>query len=121
MPKKYISIISKGGDSIHIKDSEAQDALFYKDIYVGAATQSTTIKTSTYHHDMIAKGSLVSVTANSQKIWLIFPEDADVPNIFMSGMEVSMVLHGTTTIEEATYKVYKSSSPFTGTFNIQLF
>ena len=121
MPKKYISIISKGSDNIYIKDTEAQDAVFYKDIYVGAATQSTTIKTSTYHHDSLAKGSLVSVTANNQKIWLIFPEASDVPNIFMSGMEVSMVLHGTTTIDEATYKVYKSSSPFTGTFNIQLF
>lgn len=121
MPTKYISIISKGGDSLHIKDSEAQDAIFYKDIYVGAATQSTTIKTSTYHHDILAKGSLVSVTASSQKIWLIFPEASEVPNVFMSGMEVSMVLHGTTTIDEATYKVYKSDSPFTGTFNIQLF
>ena len=27
----------------------------------------------------------------------------------------------TTTIDEATYKVYKSESPFTGTCNIQLF
>ena len=121
MPKKYISIISKGGNSIHIKDAEAQEAVFYKDIYVGAATQSTTIKTSTYHHEILAKGSLVSITANSQKIWLIFPEAAEVPNVFMSGMEVAMVLHGTTTIDEETYKVYKSGSPFTGTFNIQLF
>ena len=121
MPKKYISIIRKGSNNIYIKDTEAQDAVFYKDIYVGAATQSTTIKTSTYHHDSLAKGSLVSVTANSQKIWLIFPNESEVPNIFMSGMEVAMVLHGTTTIDEATYKVYKSSSPFTGTFNIQLF
>lgn len=121
MPKKYISIINKGSDNIYIKDIEAQDAVFYKDIYVGAATQSTTIKTSTYHHDSLAKGSLVPVTANSQKIWLIFPNESEVPNIFMSGMEVAMVLHGTTTIDEATYKVYKSGSPFTGTFNIQLF
>ena len=121
MPKKYISIISKSGDSIYIKDAEAQDAVFYKDIYVGAATQSTTIKTSTYHHEILAKGSLVSVNASSQKIWLIFPNESEVPNVFMSGMEVSMVLHGTTTIDEATYKVYKSESPFTGTFNIQLF
>ena len=121
MAKKYLSIINKGSTNIYIKDTEAQEAVFYKDIYVGAATQSTTIKTSTYHHDILVKGSLVSITANSQKIWLIFPEDIDVPNIFMSGMEVAMVLHGTTTIDEATYKVYKSEAPFTGTFNIQLF
>ena len=121
MPTKYISKINKGGNDLYIKDSEAQNAIFYKDIYVGAATQSTTIKTSTYHHDILAKGSLVSVTANSQKIWLIFPEASEVPSVFMSGMEVSMVLHGTTTIDEATCKVYKSDSPFTGTFNIQLF
>ena len=121
MSKKYISKINKGSSDIYIKDSEAQDAIFYKDIYVGAATQSTTIKTDTYHHDVLAKGSLVSVTANSQKIWLIFPEASEGPNIFMSGMEVAMVLHGTTTIDEETYKVYKSESPFTGTFNIQLF
>lgn len=121
MPKKYISIINKDGNDIYIKDTQAQDAIFYNDIYVGAATQSTTIKTSTYHHDQIAKGSLVSITANSQKIWLIFPEAMEVPSVLMSGMEVAMVLHGTTTIDEAIYKVYKSGSPFTGTFNIQLF
>ena len=72
MAKKYISKINKGSNDIYIKDSEAQDAVFYKDIYVCADTQSTTIKTSTYHHDILVKGSLVSVTANSQKIWLIF-------------------------------------------------
>ena len=120
-PIKYISKINKGGNDIYIKDSQAQNTIYYKDIYVGAAAQSTTIKTSTYHHDLLAKGSLVSVTASSQKIWLIFPNDSDVPNVFMSGMEVAMVLHGTTTIDEETYKVYKSDSPFTGTFNIQLF
>jgi hypothetical protein len=119
--KKYISKINKGGNNIYIKDEESQDALFYKDIYVGAATQSTTIKTATYHHDIIAKGSLVSITANSQKIWLIFQSTADVPHVFMSGMEVAMVLHGTTTIDEVEYNVYKSNSPYTGTFNIQLF
>ena len=121
MAKKYLSIINKGSNDIFIKDSEAQEAVFYKDIYVGAATQSTTIKTATYHHDILVKGSLVAITANSQKIWLIFPEAMEVPSVFMSGMEVAMTLHGTTTIDEATYKVYKSESPFTGTFNIQLF
>jgi hypothetical protein len=118
---KYLSKINKEGNDIYIKDLEAQGAIFYKDIYVGAATQSTTIKTATYHHDVLAKGNLVSVTASNQKIWLIFPELSEVPHIFMSGMEVSMVLHGTTTIDDSTYKVYKSDSPFTGTFNIQLF
>ena len=119
--KKYISKINKGGNDIYIKDAESQEALFYKDIYIGAATQSTTIKTATYHYDLIAKGSLVSITANSQKIWLIFQSTSDTPNVFMSGMEVAMVLHGTTTIDEVEYKVYKSESPFTGTFNVQLF
>ena len=119
--KKYISKINKGGNDIYIKDVESQEALFYKDIYIGAATQSTTIKTATYHYDLIAKGSLVSITANSQKIWLIFQSTADTPNVFMSGMEVAMVLHGNTTIDEVEYKVYKSESPFTGTFNVQLF
>ena len=109
------------GQRLNATLADIYSALFYEDIYVGAATQSTTIKTSTYHHDKLVKGDLVSVTANSQKIWLIIPNDSKVPNIFMSGVEVSMVLHGTTTIDEATYKVYKSSSPFTGTFNIQLF
>ena len=118
---KYISKINKDGSDIYIKDSEAQGALFYRDIYVGAAAQSTTIKTSTYHHDVVAKGSPISITANSHKIWLIFPEDMDIPSVFMSGMEVAMVYHGTTTIDEDTYKVYKSASPFAGTFNIQLF
>lgn len=118
---KYISKINKDGNDIYIKDSEAQGALFYRDIYVGAAAQSTTIKTSTYHHAVVAKGSPISITANNHKIWLIFPENTDVPNVFMSGMEVAMVYHGTTTVDEGTYNVYKSVSPFTGTFNIQLF
>ena len=119
--KKYVSKINKGGNDLYIKDVESQEALFYNDVYIGAATQSTTIKTATYHYDMIAKGSLISITASSQKIWLIFQSTADVPHVFMSGMEVAMVLHGTTTIDEVEYKVYKSDSPFTGTFNIQLF
>ncbi len=119
--KKYVSKINKGGNDLYIKDVESQEALFYNDVYIGAATQSTTIKTDAYHYDMIAKGSLISITANSQKIWLIFQSTADVPHVFMSGMEVAMVLHGTTTIDEVEYKVYKSDSPFTGTFNIQLF
>jgi hypothetical protein len=119
--KKYVSKINKGGNDLYIKDVESQEALFYNDVYIGAATQSTTIKTATYHHDMIAKGSLISITANSQKIWLIFQSTADVPHVFMSGMEVAMVLHGTTTIDEVEYNVYKSNSPYTGTFNIQLF
>ena len=119
--KKYISKINKGGNDIYIKDVESQEALFYRDIYIGAAAQSTTIKTATYHYDLIAKGSLVSIPASSQKIWLIFQSTADTPNVFMSGMEVAMVLHGTTTIDDVEYKVYKSESPFTGTFNVQLF
>ena len=119
--KKYLSKINKGGNDIYIKDVESQEALFYKDIYIGAATQSPTIKTDPYHYDIIAKGSLVSITASSQKICLIFQSTADTPNIFMSGMEVAMVLHGTTTIDDVEYKVYKSESPFTGTFNVQLF
>lgn len=119
--KKYVSKINKGGNDLYIKDVESQEALFYNDVYIGAATQSTTIKTATYHYDMIAKGSLISITADSQKIWLIFQSTADVPHVFMSGMEVAIVLHGTTTIDEVEYKVYKSDSPFTGTFNIQLF
>jgi hypothetical protein len=69
--KKYISKINKGGNDIYIKDVESQEALFYNDIYIGAATQSTTIKTDPYHYDIIAKGSLVYITANSQKIWMI--------------------------------------------------
>lgn len=121
MPKKYISKVNKSGSDIYVKDIEAQDALFYKDIYIGAAAQSTTIKTSTYHHDTLIKGSIVSITANSHKIWMIFPETSDLPNVFMSGMEVTMVLHGTTTIDEKSYKVYKSVSPYTGSFNVQLF
>ena len=119
--KKYLSKINKDGNDICIKDAESQKALFYKDIYIGAATQSPTIKTDPYHYDIITKGSLVSITASSQKIWLIFQSTADTPNVFMSGMEVTMILHGTTTIDDVEYKVYKSESPFTGTFNVQLF
>ena len=118
--KKYISKIVKGNDNIYIKDIEAQESLFYYDIYIGAATQSTTIKTSTYHHDTILRGKPISITANSQKIWLIFPENAEVPTILMNGMEVLKELHGTTTIDEATYKVYKSLSYYTGTFDVSL-
>jgi hypothetical protein len=120
MAKKYISKINNGGD-IYIKDSEAQEALFYKDVYIGAATQSTTIKTDTYHYDTLAKGAPVPITAANHKIWLIFQSTMDIPSVYMSGMEVAMVLHGTTTIDDVEYKVYKSSSFYNGTFNIQLF
>lgn len=118
--KKYISKIVKGNDNIYIKDIEAQESLFYYDIYIGAATQSTTIKTSTYHHDAVLRGKPISITASSQKIWMVLPDDAEVPTVLMNGMEVPMELHGTTTIDEETYKVYKSGTYYTGTFNITL-
>lgn len=118
--KKYISKIVKGNDNIFIKDTEAQESLFYYDIYIGAATQSTTIKTSTYHHDAVLRGKPISITASSQKIWLIFPDESEVPTVQMNGIEVPKELHGTTTINEATYKVYKSLSYYTGTFNVCL-
>lgn len=118
--KKYISKIVKGNNDIYIKDLEAQESLFYYDIYIGAATQSTTIKTATYHHDAVLRGKPISITASSQKIWLIFPENTEVPTVLMNGLEVPKELHGTTTIDEATYTVYKSLSYYTGTFNVCL-
>lgn len=118
--KKYLSKINKDSSDIYIKDEESQEALFYKDIYIGAATQSPTIKTDTYHYDVVARGKLLPITASSHKIWLIFPESIEVPTVLMNGMEVPMELHGTTTIDEDTYKVYKSLSPYVGTFNVSL-
>ena len=118
--KKYISKINKNNSDIYIKDSESQEALFYKDIYIGAATQSPTIKTDPYHYDVVVRGKLLPITANSHKIWLIFPDENEVPTVLMNGMEVPMELHGTTTIDENTYKVYKSQAPYKGTFSVSL-
>ena len=121
MPTKYISKIIKGGDDIYIKDSQAQDALYYKDIYIGAAASSSTIKTSTYHHDSILRGRPIAVddVTSGDYIWVILP-DTYSPIVIMGGLEVPMSLNGTATIDSKSYKVWRSDNTYVDDFSISL-
>lgn len=94
----------------------------YKDVYIGAAAASSTIKANAYHHDSITKGRPISISnASNAYIWVILPSTEETAVVMMNGMEVPMTSDGTTTISSKSYKVLKSGNTYTGSFNIFLF
>jgi hypothetical protein len=118
--KKYISKINKGGNDIHIKDTEAHDAIWYFDIYVGAAANSAAIIDETYHHNYITRGRPILISnAENDYLWVIAPASY-APCVMMSGMEVEMSLDSSTTIDDKSYKVWKSDCTYSGTFKVCL-
>lgn len=96
------------------------NSLIYENVYIGVASASSTVLSSDYYHSSVLKGSPISFSNTSGKLWLIMPSSYS-PVTFMSGIEVPMILDSTTTISGNTYNVWKSSNTYSGGFNISLY
>ena len=119
--KKYISIINKGGNNIYIKDAEAREALsLYEDVYIGVGSTAESVMVAANHHDTMSKGDHVSMTASSNKVWIILPNTFS-PVLTMTGVEMPMTPKSDITEGGVTYKVFSSTNTYTGTFNVFLF
>lgn len=119
--KKYLSKINKGGNDIYIKDTEAQDAISYTDVYLGAAAASSTIIDDDYYYDVITRCRPITISnaAAGSYVWLVLPAIYS-PVLAVGGVEMPMVLDSTTTIDGKSYKIWKSSNTYSGTFNVYL-
>ena len=119
--KKYISKIVKGGNTIHVKDEEARDALsIYEDVYLGTGSSAASVMVPANHHDTLSKGEHVTVTASSNKVWIILPNTFS-PTLTMNGMEIPLTYESSITVDDITYRVMSSSNTYTGTFNVYVF
>ena len=119
--KKYISKIVKGNDNIFIKDTEAREALgIYEDVYLGTGASAASVMVAANHHDSLSKGDHVTLTASSNKIWIILPNTYS-PTLTMNGMEVPLTYESSITEGGTTYRVMSSSNSYSGSFNIYLF
>jgi hypothetical protein len=93
------------------------DSMFYKDFYLGVGATESDVKIAANYHAAERKSSVFSFTASSQKVWLIIPSTYS-PVLEMSSIDIPMVLDRTYTSGNVTYKVWKSDSSYTGTFNL---
>lgn len=118
--RKYISVINKGGNDIFVKDAEARDALvYYEDVYIGTGANAAAVMVAANHHDKMNRGDHVSLTASSNKVWIILP-DTYSPILTMTGIEVPMTAGSDITEGGVTYKVLSSSNTYTGSLNVFL-
>ena len=106
---------------LNVTLDDIYDALQYEDIYIGAGATSAAVAVAANHHDTLLRGRPSAVTASSGYLWVVLPASYDKPLTLMGGIEVPMSQDGTTTISGNSYKVWKSTNTYTGTFNIFLF
>ena len=116
---KYISRINKDGNDLIIKDTEARDSIQYKDVYIGTGDTASEVMVNANHYSQIQKYTPIGISASAEYLWIIMPS-VYTPTALMSGNEVPIELDSTVTVESVTYKVWKSSSTYTGTFNVYL-
>ena len=101
--------------------SDIRDALWYNDVYVGAASTSPGIATSSYYHETVMRGRPITITnADDEYLWVILPARY-TPVVIISGLDIPMEMDSTTTISSKSYKIWKSSNIYSGTFNVYLF
>lgn len=91
----------------------------FKDVYVGVGASYSDVMTGSNHHVSVRKGSLISITANDQYLWVILP-NCYSPVAQLSGMNVPMIEQSPVTVDGITYKILRSDSQFTSTFSISL-
>ena len=91
----------------------------FKDVYIGVGATYTDAMVAANHHDSVLKGALISVTASSTYLWVILPSSYS-PVVQMGGMNVPMTAQSNVTVSDVTYKVFKSSNQYTGTFSVSL-
>lgn len=118
--RKYISKINREGNDIYIKDMEAREALvIYSDVYLGTGSSAVSVMVPANHHNTMNRGAHVTVTANSNKIWIILPNTFR-PTLMMNGMEIPLTYESSITEGDVTYRVMSSTNLYTGTFNVYL-
>lgn len=91
----------------------------FADVYVGVGSAYTDAMIEANHHDSLSNGTLVSVTASSNSLWVILP-DSFSPTVQMGGLNVPMTAQTPVTSGGVTYKVLKSDNTYSGTFSISL-
>lgn len=109
------------GQRMNATLADIYSTLFYEDVYIGAAAASSTIRTSGYHHDSITRGRPIAISnaSSGSYIWVILPASYS-PAVMMGGIEVPMALDSTITISGKSYKIWKSSNTYAGSFNLYL-
>lgn len=123
----YPITISKGvwdtdnNQRLSVTIQQLYNILQYSDVYIGAAAAYSSIISSSYHYDSIVRGRPINISnASNEYIWIVLPADYS-PVVLLSGTEMKISLEGTTTISSKSYKIWKSTDIFTGTFNLYLF
>ena len=91
---------------------------YYSDVYVGTGDNYANVMMAGSHYDNLIKGSGTNVSSASKYLWVIMPSVYS-PIVLLSGLEVSMTV-STITQEDIEYKVMRSDSRYTGTFNVIL-
>ena len=120
MPKKYISKINKGGNDLYIKDLEVREVLaVYTDVYIGTGSSAASVMIPANHHDTMGRGEHVTVTAATNKVWIILPNTYS-PTLTMNGMEIQLTYESSITEGGVTYRVMSSTNTYIGTFNVYL-
>jgi hypothetical protein len=95
-------------------------SLFYEKLYVGIDADYTDILNDTYYHESVTRGKAIHFDTVTGYIWVVAPEEY-APVVAMSLVEVPMSLYSTISIEDVSYKVWKSEEEQTGSFNLYLF
>jgi hypothetical protein len=91
---------------------------YYSDVYVGTGNNYANVMMVGSHYDNLIKGSGINVSSASEYLWVIMPSVYS-PIVLLSGLEVQMTV-STITQEDIEYKVMRSDSRYTGTFNVIL-
>lgn len=100
-------------------DSAIVNSTYYKNVYIGTGSTYSDAMIESNHHDSLRMGATTTITASDEYLWVILPSDY-TPTILMNGISVPMGEQSNVTVEEVTYKVFKSDAEYTNTFNIIL-
>lgn len=112
------------GDAATVSGKSAativNDATKFSTAYIGAGASASAVAVAANLKSNLRKGAKTSVTASSNKLWVLVPSTYDDPTVLMSGIEVPMTAQSNTTVSGVTYKVWSSNNTYTGTFNVVL-
>ncbi len=97
----------------------AQEGMLYKNLYIGLGTQYSDAMTSECFHATLSKGTSISFSPTSKKLWLIVPSTY-TPTVLMEGFKVPMTLQTSLDIDGVAYKAFGSDNTYTGSFDIFL-
>ena len=101
------------------QQGQAIAAMLYTDVYIGIGSAAQDVMVASNHHEAVYKGSLVSFSNVSGRLWLVIPPGYS-PSITMGGLEVPMTQDGTITSGGVTYSCLKSDNLYNGSFSVRL-